>query len=69
MYCKVKLNNDYASRLVLEKDRFILFFQIDRGKIAIRGKEMNKFCPQTDATTFAFASVFIPLTCPTPSPF
>ena len=22
-----------------------------------RGKELNKFCPQTDATTFAFASV------------
>ena len=37
----------------IEKDEFNLFFQIDRGN------ELNKFCPQTDATTFVFASVFI----------
>ena len=28
-----------------------------------RGKELNKFCPQTAATTFAFSSVFILLLC------
>ena len=34
-------------------------------KNSLRGKELNKFCPQTAATTFAFSSVFILLLCPT----
>ena len=36
-----------------EKVEFILFFQMDRGK------ELNNFCPQSETTNFAFASVFL----------
>ena len=51
----------FASVDLKEKDEFNFFVQIDRGKTA--NQELNTFCPQTEATTFAFASVSILLLC------
>ena len=42
-----------------EKVEFILFFQIERGKTASEVRNLINFALQTDATTFAFASVSI----------
>ena len=38
-------------------DEFIIFFQIDRGKIASAASNWLKSAPQTDTTTLAFASL------------
>ena len=40
-----------------EKFEFILFFQIDGGKIAIAARNLINSAPQTDAMTFGFVSV------------
>ena len=42
-----------------ELDEFNLFFQIDQGKTASAARNLINSGPQTDATTFAFASVSI----------
>ena len=42
-----------------EKDKFILFFKIVLGKIASAARNLIHSSPQTEATTFAFSSVFI----------
>ena len=47
--------------------KFILFFNSSYFKIN-SGKELNKFCPQTAATTFEFSSVFILLLWSASSP-
>ena len=51
-----------------EQDEFIPFFQIilkfkQSIQNSYRGKELNKFSPQSEATTFAFSSVFILFLC------
>ena len=45
------------------KVEFSLFFQIDRGKTASAARNWINSAPQTEATTFAFASVSILLLC------
>ena len=42
-----------------ETVELILFFQIDRGKIASMARKGINSVPQTDATIFSFASVSI----------
>ena len=42
-----------------EKDYFILFFEIVLGKTASSARQLINSFPQTEATTFAFSSVFI----------
>ena len=49
----------FASVDLKEKDEFNLFFKIDRGKIASAARNWINSVPQTDATTFAIASVSI----------
>ena len=46
-----------------EKDKFILFFKIILGKIASAARNLIHSSPLTEATTFAFSSVFILLLC------
>ena len=46
-----------------ETVEFNRFFQIDRDKTASAARNLTNFAPQTDATTFAFASVSILLLC------
>ena len=56
--------------MILKKDEFIQFFKIVLGKIASAARNLIDSSPQTEATTFAFSSVFILLlwvgysTCP-----
>ena len=46
-------------RSIWEKVELLLFFKIDRGKIASAARNWINSVPQTDATTFAIASVSI----------
>ena len=55
----------FCGMLIRKKDSavFNLFFQIDRGKTALAARNWINFAPQTDATTFAFASVSLLILC------
>ena len=55
-------------RTILKNRRNSLFsFKSSWYNSSSRGKELNKFCPQTKGTTFAFSPVFILLLCLTSS--
>ena len=54
----------FASVDLEEKVEFILFFQLDQGKTASVARNVINSAPQTDAMTFAFASVPILLLYP-----